>query len=68
MSSRPSATLRSLSAAATISGNVRTEWSSLAPPSHSGYQTRSATSPSSTPSSETSTTSRSEYGASSLRP
>ena len=53
---------------ATISGTERTEWSSRDPLSHSGYHTRSATSPSSIPSSATRTTSRSEYGASSARP
>ncbi len=67
MSSSPEATRRS-SAALTISGSVRTEWSSWEPESQIGYQMFSASAPTSTPSSETSTTSRSEYGASSARP
>ena len=67
-SSSPRATRRSPPAAAAISGKVRTEWSILLPESHSGYHTRPASSPGSTPSSETRTTSRSECGASSPRP
>ena len=68
MSSSPRATRRSAAAASSIPRAVRTEWSSLVPESHSGYQTCSAPGPRSTPSSPTSTTSRSEYGASSDRP
>ncbi len=67
-SSSPEATRTSASAAVVISGNERTEWSSRAPLSHSGYHTSEATGPGSTPSSCTSTTSRSEWGASSPRP
>ena len=70
-SSSPRATRTSARAAAVTSARARTEWSSGRPLSHSGYQTwpaTSATTFSGTCSSWTSTTSRSEKGASSSRP
>ncbi len=67
-SSSPDATRTSVAAASSISPSDRTEWSSFDPESQIGYQTCCASSPSSTPSSATSTTSRSEYGASSPLP
>ena len=66
--SETEATRRSAAAASRTPEAVRTEWSSLVSESHSGYQICSAPGPSSTPSAPTSTTSRSEYGASSDRP
>ncbi len=67
-SSMPVATRGSASACASTSSTVRTEWSTSAPESHSGYQTWPAQSPVGTDASCTSTTSRSLYGASSWRP